>query len=74
MELEALSRLGALSNDEYRRISNAFVSRYRNFAEHQEPIAVALTRASHSASDELTRARTDEMIAMLDHVHDPLIH
>lgn len=74
MELESLSRLGAMSYDDYRRLSNAFVSRYRNFAEHQEPIAVALAHANHSAADELTRARIDEMLAMLDHVHDPLIH
>lgn len=74
MELESLAHLGLLSYDEYRRISNEYVSFYRNSAEHQAPIAVALTRANLSDADDLTRERIDEMLAMLDHVHDPLIH
>jgi hypothetical protein len=74
--VDVLSRVAGISlmgEQEFRQFELALVRLYRSEERSQEGIAIALTRASLSATDRVTRERLDEVLAMLQHVHDPFI-
>lgn len=62
-----------LGDRTFRRLEFDLVSHYRRHAEDQEAIAVELTRKTRSTENPVARDRVDEILAMLDHVHDPMI-
>jgi hypothetical protein len=69
-----LDRVDRMSDREFRGLQLQLVSRYRLNEEEQEPIAVALTRKNRSQSvAPASRKRVDEILIMLDHIHDPFI-
>jgi hypothetical protein len=57
----------------FRRVQHDIVAHYRRFERDQEPIAIALTDKAMLTADKRARARVQETLAMLDHVHDPFI-
>ena len=69
-QIREIERLG---DTDFLRLEFDLVSHYRRYADDQEWIAVELTRKNISAGDEVVRERVGEIMAMLDHVHDPLI-
>ena len=69
-KIREIERLG---DTDFLRLEFDLVSHYRRHADDQEWIAVELTRKNLSAHDETVRERVSEIMAMLDHVHDPLI-
>jgi hypothetical protein len=72
---EALERLEELNEQQFRRFEFELVSRYRTREADQEAIAIALTRKNINCTpDSLARDRVDEILVMLQHVHDPFIH
>jgi len=63
-----------MSDEEFLEFELEIVRLYRSDAEAQESVAVALTVANLiPATDSITRARLDELFAMLQHVHDPFV-
>jgi hypothetical protein len=65
--------ISLMGEQEFREFELALVRLYRSDERAQEGIAIALTRANLSVTDRVTRARIDEVLAMLQHVHDPFI-
>ena len=57
----------------FRRVQHDIVAHYRRHEKDQEPIAIALTDKGMLTADRRARARVQETLAMLDHVHDPFI-
>ena len=73
---DVLSRIPGISQmgeQEFRQFELTLVRLYRSEERSQEGIAMALMRASLAPTDQLTRERLDEVVAMLQHVHDPFI-
>ena len=70
---EVLDRIEWLPDREFRQFEYGLVAYYRRNEKHQERIAVALQRRTLAPLNMRSRARIDEILAMLDHVHDPLI-
>ena len=70
---EILEYLHVMDDESFHRFEYNLVSRYRQFEAEQESIAIALTRRNFSDPDPLTRNRVEEIMAMLEHVHDPYI-
>lgn len=70
---ETLEYLHLMDDEAFHRFEFDLVSRYRQFDEEQEAIAIAVTRRNFSDPDALTRSRVEEILAMLEHVHDPYI-
>ena len=68
-----LARLGDFTDADFLEFQWALVSRYRVAPEDQELIAVALSRPSGLSLSAKSLDRIEEILAMLDHVHDPLI-
>ena len=62
-----------LDEQHFRDLAYGIVAHYRRHPEDQEWIAVELTRKNVSARGPVARNRVDEILAMLEHVHDPLI-
>jgi hypothetical protein len=62
-----------LGESDFRRLEFDLVSHYRRNEADQELIAVELSSRSRASSDPVLRSRVGEIIAMLDHVHDPFI-
>jgi hypothetical protein len=69
----SLDSLSGWSGDEFRSFEFAVVEQYRQRPCDQEWIEVELTRKLRATRSESERDRLDEILAMLDHVHDPLI-
>lgn len=70
---DSLSRIGEFSDADFRALQWALVNRYRMNPQDQEWIAVELNRPSRAPQTLTSIDRIDETLAMLDHVHDPLI-
>ena len=69
-----LERLDRMSDRDFRGLQLQLVSRYRLNEDEQEPIAVALTRKNRAQSAAVpSRHRVDDILIMLDHIHDPFI-
>lgn len=68
-----LAQLGDFTDADFSAFRWALVSRYRVTPEDQELIAVELSRPSGLSLSGKGLDRIDEILAMLDHVHDPLI-
>ena len=69
-----LDRLDRMSDRDFRLLQLNLVSRYRLNEDEQEPIALALTRKNIAqAAAAPSRHRVDDIIIMLDHIHDPFI-
>ena len=77
MNADPISRvpgIKGMSDEEFLEFELEIVRLYRSDAEAQESVAVALTVANLIPStDRITRARLDELFAMLQHVHDPFV-
>lgn len=69
-KIRHLELLGEL---DFHRLEYELVSHYRRHSDDQEWIAVELTLKNVYSADPVTRSRVDEILAMLDHVHDPFI-
>ena len=70
---EVLDRIEWLPDREFRQFEYGLVAYYRRNESEQERIAVALQQRMSHPLNVRSRARIDEILAMLDHVHDPLI-
>lgn len=68
-----LAQLGDFTDADFREFQWGLVSRYRVTPEDQELIAVELSRPSGTSLSAKSLGRIEEILAMLDHVHDPLI-
>jgi hypothetical protein len=69
-----LDRLDRMSDREFRGLQLQLVSRYRLNEDEQEPIAVALNRKNRAeVGASPARRRADDILIMLDHIHDPFI-
>ena len=71
--VEALDRVEGLPDREFRQFEYGLVAYYRRHEKEQERIAVALHLRMIRSSNMRSRQRIEEILAMLDHVHDPLI-
>ena len=65
--------LETFGDSTFRRVRTNIVSRYRLCEDEQESIAIALTRKSSAAKSHRLHDRLEDIISMLDHVHDPFI-
>ena len=72
-QLAALDAIGALDAESFHRWEFDLVQRYRRNEDEQEPIAIAVTRRNLADCTPLERDRIEELLAMLDTVHDPFI-
>lgn len=68
-----IEQIDLLGESDFRELEFNLVSHYRRCAEDQEWISVELTRKKKSVESSLAEQRLSEILAMLDHVHDPLI-
>ena len=68
-----LKRIADCNESDFHAFQVALVSRYRVRPDDQEWIAVELTRRSHLTGSSRESARIEEILTMLEHVHDPLI-
>jgi hypothetical protein len=69
-----LDRLDRMSDREFRGLQLQLVSRYRLNEDEQEPIAVALNRKNRAeAGASPACRRANDILIMLDHIHDPFI-
>jgi hypothetical protein len=71
--LQKIDRIAELDEHEFHVFEFELVSHYRRTERDQEQIAVEVSRRNRSATQPKARRRLDEIIAMLEHVHDPLI-
>lgn len=72
--LQEIDQLERLDDRAFRDFECDLVRHYRRQPDDQEAIAIALMQKRVVAvGDRLTFDRVDEILAMLDHVHDPLI-
>ena len=69
----ALKRIADCNDSDFHAFEVALVSRYRMRPDDQEWIAVELAHRSRLTGSSRESARIEEILAMLDHVHDPLI-
>ena len=67
-----LKDIGVIGDETFRRLEYNLVSLYRHSEKEQEPITTELIRLK-SEPDPKTQQRATEVLAMVDHVHDPLI-
>ncbi|GAC1403346.1 MAG: hypothetical protein NVSMB68_16700 [Thermoanaerobaculia bacterium] len=70
---QKIHRVDEFGDSTFRRFQRDVVAHYRRHEQDQERIAIALTDMNVRAADRRTRDRLSETLAMLDHVHDPLI-
>ena len=70
---EVLERVEWLPDREFRQFEYGLVAYYRRNEPEQERIATALMRRSEAPRGARSRHRLDEILAMLEHVHDPMI-
>jgi hypothetical protein len=70
---EVLERVEWLPEREFRRFEYGLVAYYRRNESEQERIATALIRRSSAPRCVRSRERIAEILAMLEHVHDPMI-
>lgn len=68
-----IDEIELLGESDFLKLEYELVAHYRRFADDQEWIAVELTRKNMAAGTSQARRRVGEILAMLDHVHDPLI-
>ena len=68
-----IRQIELLGESDFRRLEFDLVSHYRRHEADQELIAVELSRRNCASSDPVLRSRLGEIMAMLDHVHDPFI-
>ncbi|MGZ7042739.1 MAG: hypothetical protein ACXVH7_13185 [Thermoanaerobaculia bacterium] len=70
---EVLERVELLPDPEFRQFEYGLVAYYRRYEADQERIATALLRRRISPRYARSRQRIEEILAMLEHVHDPMI-
>ena len=70
---EVLERIEWLPDLEFRQFEYGLVAYYRRNESEQERIGVALQRAFNRPLCLRSHRRIDEILAMLEHVHDPMI-
>ena len=68
-----INEIELLGESDFLKLEYDLVAHYRRFADDQEWIAVELARKNMSVGTSLARQRLTEILAMLDHVHDPFI-
>lgn len=71
--LQDIDYIDFLSDSQFRELELEIVRRYRQNEQDQELIAVTLIRKLLSEPENRTKDRVGEILAMLAHVHDPLI-
>ena len=71
--LHEIDHIDFLSDSQFRDLELDIVRHYRQNEEDQELIAVTLIRKLLSEPGNRTQDRVNEILAMLAHVHDPLI-
>ncbi|MEO8033093.1 MAG: hypothetical protein ABI837_01590 [Acidobacteriota bacterium] len=71
--LAAVDELDELDDRSFNDWQFQLVQRYRRNEPEQELIAVTVGRRYAESRDETTRERLDELQAMLDSAHDPMI-
>jgi hypothetical protein len=71
---DVLDRVEWLPDREFRQFEYGLVAYYRRNESEQERIATALLRRDDTAArNPRSGRRIDEILAMLEHVHDPMI-
>jgi hypothetical protein len=65
--------LETFGDSTFRRVRTDIVSRYRLYEEEQESIAIALARKNSAAKSHRLHDRLEDILSMLDHIHDPFI-
>jgi hypothetical protein len=70
---DVLDRVEWLPDREFRQFEYGLVAYYRRNESEQERIATALLRRDTAARNPRSGRRIDEILAMLAHVHDPMI-
>ena len=70
---QQIREIEELGDSTFRRFRWDVVSHYRRHEEDQEQIAIALNDKRVCTSDRHAKDRVREVLAMLDHVHDPFI-
>ncbi len=70
---EMLERVEWLPDREFRQFEYGLVAYYRRNESEQERIATALIRRCAAPRGVRSRQRIEEILVMLEHVHDPLI-
>lgn len=68
-----LTRIGDYDDPDFHAFEIALVSHYRARPHDQEWIASELSRRTQLSRSSTESDRIEEVLAMLDHVHDPLI-
>ncbi len=68
-----LTRIADYSDTDFHAFEIALVSHYRARPHDQEWIARELSRRTQLTGNAKESDRIEEVLAMLDHVHDPLI-
>lgn len=71
--LRRIDQIAELDEHEFHDFEFQLVSHYRRSEKDQEKIAVEVTQHNLRATQPKARRRLDEILAMLEHVHDPLI-
>lgn len=71
--VQEIDYIDFLSDSQFRELELEIVRRYRQNEQDQELIAVTLIRKLLSEPGNRTQDRVNEILAMLAHVHDPLI-
>jgi hypothetical protein len=71
--LDGVTEFDELDDRSFHEWQFQLVQYYRRHAQEQEPIAVAVIQRQLIAHDSETRRRLDELQAMLDSAHDPMI-
>ncbi len=72
-KLEKIREIEELGDRTFRRLEFDLVSHYRRHVEDQEAIALELRQKTLNTENPVAQDRVDEILAMLDHVHDPMI-
>jgi len=70
---EKIRDIEELGDRTFRKLEWDLVTRYRRCEDDQEWIARALAEKTMGTGNPKTEERVTEILAMLDHVHDPLI-
>lgn len=71
--LAGVDELDGLDDRSFNEWQFKLVQRYRRNVPEQELIAVSVGRRHGELCDDMTRGRLDELQAMLDSAHDPMI-
>ena len=70
---QQIRNIELLEDTAFRRLRWDVVAHYRRYEADQEPIAIELADKRVCSSSSQARQRVNEILSMLDHVHDPFI-